>query len=194
MPAFSRFLPIAIALSASVFLPISVALADDIGDAIAAASSAYKSGQLSTAKQQLDLASQLIAQQTADALVAALPKPLAGWKAGDPDTSAGGGFGFSVTQAMRSYTNAKGDSIEVSIAGDSPLLTTLASTLSNPQLAGLMGKLVTVGTQRAIQTKEGEINMLVNNRFVVNVTGGGTADDKLNYAKGVDLNVLAKMK
>ena len=57
-----------------------------------------------------------------------------------------------------------------------------------------MGKLVTVGTQRAIQTKEGEINMLVNNRFVVNVTGGGTADDKLNYAKGVDLNVLAKMK
>jgi hypothetical protein len=193
MPVIYRFFPVALALSAILALP-AAALADDIGDAIAAAGTAYKAGELSTAKQQLDLASQMIAQHTAEALVVALPKPLAGWKAGDPDTSAGGAFGFAVTQATRSYTNAKGDSIDVSISGDSPLLTTLASTLSNPQLAGLMGKLVTVGAQRAIQTKEGEINMLVNNRFVVNVTGGGTADDKLNYAKGVDLVALTKMK
>src|SRR6266853_613782 len=103
MSVSSRFFPIAL-LSASLVLPISTALADDVGDAIAAAGSAYKSGDLSTAKQQLDLASQLIAQKTADVLVTALPKALAGWKAGDPDTTAGGGlgFGFGVTQATRS--------------------------------------------------------------------------------------------
>jgi len=185
----------AIAISAGLALPLSAAAnADEIGDAITAAGNAYKAGEFINAKQQLDVASQLIAQQTADALVAALPKPLMGWKAGNPDTTAGGAFGFTGTQASRSYTNAKGDSVDVAIATDSPLLTQLSTAMANPALAGLMGKLVTVGTQRAIQTKDGEVNMLVNNRYVVNVTGGGTADDKLNYAKGVDLTVLAKMK
>ena len=99
-----------------------------------------------------------------------------------------------MTQASRTYTNAKGDSIDVQIATDSPFLAQLMTAMANPQLAGLMGKVVTIGNQRAIQTKEGEVNMLINSRFVITVTGGGTADDKLNYAKGVDFNVLSKMK
>jgi hypothetical protein len=100
-----------------------------------------------------------------------------------------------MTQASREYTNPKGDSVEVSIATDSPFLTQLASAMANPQLAGLMGKVVTIsGTQRGIQTKEGEIQILVNSRYVINVSGGGTADDKLNYAKSVDFTVLGKMK
>jgi hypothetical protein len=194
MTFLATFARLALPLTALIAFSVSAALADEVGDAITAAQTAYKAGELSQAKQSLDIASQLIAQQTAEALVAALPKPLAGWKAGNPDTSAGGVFGFSGTQASRSYTNAKNESIDVSIATDSPLLTQLATAMANPALAGLMGKLVTVGTQRAIQTKEGEINMLVASRYVVNVTGGGTADDKLNYAKGIDLTVLAKMK
>jgi hypothetical protein len=194
MNALPRFLLVAVPLAVSALLSISAAHADEISDAIAAAAKSYQAGELGTAKQSLDLASQLIAQKNAEALVAALPKALAGWKAGDPDTQATGGFGFSVTQASRTYTNAKGDSIDVQIATDSPFLTQLMAAMANPQLAGLMGKVVTIGNQRAIQTKEGEVNMLINNRFVVTVTGGGTADDKLNYAKGVDFNVLAKMK
>jgi hypothetical protein len=193
MPVSRRFARAAL-LSAAVLSFGSQAFADDIGDAINEAQTHYKAGELSAAKQSLDLASQLIAQATADALVAALPKALAGWKAGDPDTTASGGFGIAVTQATKTYTNAKGDEISVAISADSPLLTQLVSTMSNPQLAGLLGKIVTVGTTKAIQTKDGEINMLVANRFVVDVTGGGTADDKLNYAKGVDLGVLSKMK
>jgi hypothetical protein len=190
-----RIARLALPVAATVFFSVSVAAADEIGDAINAAADAYKAGELATAKQSLDLASQLIAQQTAEALVAALPKPLAGWKAGEVDTSSGGAFGFSMTQASREYTNAKGDSIEVSIATDSPFLTQLASAMANPQLAGFMGKVVTIsGTQRGIQTKEGEIQVLVNSRYVINVSGGGTADDKLNFAKGVDFAVLSKMK
>src|SRR5215212_5202589 len=183
MHSLMRLTRLALPLAATVVLSASLASADEIGDAITAAANAYKAGELTTAKQSLDLAAQLIAQQTAEALVAALPKALAGWKAGDPDTTTGGGFGFAVTQASRSYQNAKGDLVDVSIATDSPFLTQLASAMSNPQLAGLMGKVVTIsGNQRGIQTKEGEVNMLVANRYVINVSGGGTADDKLNYA------------
>jgi hypothetical protein len=194
MAVFYRFARMALPLSAAVLFVTSVAQADDIGDAINDAQTHYKAGEMSAAKQSLDLASQLIAQQTADALTAALPKALAGWKAGDPDTTASGGFGFAITQATNNYTNAKGDEVQVAISADSPLLSQLVSAMSNPQLAGLMGKLVTVGSTRAIQTKDGEVNMLVANRFVIDVTGGGTADDKLNYAKGVDVGVLSKMK
>ena len=191
----SRFGSLALPLAALFLISAPAAFADEIGDAIVGAQTAYKAGELSNAKQSLDLASQLIGQKTAEALVAALPKPLTGWKAGDPDTTSGGGFGFAVTQASRSYTNPKGDSVEVAIATDSPFLTQLVSAMANPQLAGLMGKVVTVsGSQRAIQSKEGEVNMLVANRYVVTVNGGGTADDKLNYAKGVDITVLGKMK
>ena len=194
MTGFARFAWIALPLSATAFLTVSAAFADDIGDAINDAQTHYKAGELTAAKQSLDLASQLIAQQTAEALVAALPKALAGWKAGDPDTTASGGFGFAVTQATMTYTNSKGDEVNVAISADSPLLQQLVSTMSNPQLAGLLGKLVTVGSTRAIQTKDGEINMLVANRFVVDVTGGGTADDKLNYAKAVNVTTLTQMK
>jgi hypothetical protein len=193
MVRFARF---ALPLTAAAFLSMqaSLASADEIDEAIGNATKAYKAGELSGAKQALDLASQLVAQKVADALVAALPKALTGWKAGDADTTAGGGFGLAVTQASKSYTNAKGDSVEVTISSDSAFMGQLVAMLSNPQLAALMGKTVTIGTQRAIQTKEGEIQMLVNNRFVIQVSGGGTADDKLNYAKAIDFAVLGKMK
>jgi hypothetical protein len=36
--------------------------------------------------------------------------------------------------------------------------------------------------------------MVVANRFVITVNGGGTADDKLNYAKAIDFNALNKLK
>jgi hypothetical protein len=196
MAGLVRFARFALPLTAAAFLSMqtSLAAADEIGDAIADATKAYKAGELSGTKQALDLASQLVAQKIAEALIAALPKPLAGWKAGMPDTTAGGGFGIAVTQASNSYTNAKGESVEVTISSDSAFLGQLVAMLANPQLAALMGKTVTIGTQRAIQTKEGEVQMLVNNRFVIQVNGGGTADDKLNYAKAIDFAALGKMK
>ncbi len=182
------------AAAAFLFVP-AAASADEISDAIAAATKAYQAGELAGAKQQLDIASQAIAEKVAQALIAALPKPLMGWKADMPDTSAGGGFGFSITQASNSYTNAKGDRVEVSITADSPLLGQLVSMMSNPQMASLMGKTINLsGSQRAIQSKDGNVQFMVNNRFVIEVSGGGSPDDKVNYAKAIDLNVLGKMK
>ena len=81
-------------IAAVLALAATAVRADEISDAIAAAAQSYKAGELSAAKQSLDLASQLISQQNADRLIAALPKALPGWKAEGPDTSAGGGFGF----------------------------------------------------------------------------------------------------
>ena len=167
--------------------------ADDVLDAIDQARKAYQSGDLANAKQSLDLASQLIGQKNAEAFAALLPKPLAGWKAEDAQTTAGGSTMFGASMATRTYRNAKGENVDVQITGDSAMVAQLAPIMANPQIAGAMGKIVRVGNQRAIQSAQGDVQMIVANKFLVMVTGSAPADAKIAYAQAVDVAKLSKM-
>ena len=169
------------------------AFADDITDAIDQARKAYQGGDLAGAKQSLDLASQLIGQKNADAFGKLLPAPLAGWKADEVQTTSLGAVGFGASTASRHYTNAKGDSVEVQITGDSAMVMQFATVLNNPAIAGAMGKLVRVGSQRAVQAQNGDIHLVINNKYLVMVSGSGSANDKLAYAQAVDVAKLSKM-
>ncbi len=95
--------------------------------------------------------------------------------------------------ASRAYSNEKGDSVEVSITGDSAMLMQFAPVLNNPAMAGSMGKLIRVGSQRAIQNQDGDIMMMVANKFLVNVQGSADAASKLAYAQAIDVGRLSKM-
>jgi hypothetical protein len=172
-------------------LPASAA--DDILDAMDQARKAYQAGDLTGAKQSLDLASQLIGQKNAEGFAALLPAPLPGWKGDKAQTSALGQVGFGASTANRTYTNEKGDTVEVQITGDSAMIMQFATLLNNPSIAGAMGKIVRVGSQRAIQTRDGDINMIVNNKFLVQVTGSADEATKLAYAQAVDVAKLSKM-
>ena len=168
--------------------------ADEILDAIDGARKAYQSGDVAGAKQSLDLASQLIAQKNAEAFSALLPAALPGWKAEKVQSTAVGASMFGgASAASRSYSNAKGDTVEVSITGDSAMIMQFGPMLNNPALAGAMGKLVRIGNQRAIQTNEGDIMMLVANKILVHVQGSADAASKLAYAQAVDVDKLSKM-
>lgn len=169
------------------------AVADDITEAIDQARKAYQSGDLTNAKQSLDLASQLIGQKNAESFAALLPNPLPGWKAEKAQTTAVGAVAFGASVASRSYSNAKGDHVDVQITGDSAMVMQFASLLSNPQFAGAMGKLVRVGSQRAIQTADGDVNMVIANKFLITVQGSADAAAKLAYAQAVDVAKLSKM-
>src|SRR5947209_3572048 len=105
-------------LLVGLFVPPALA-ADDVLDAIDQARKSYQSGDLANAKQSLDLASQLIGQKNAEAFAALLPAPLAGWKAEKAQTSAIGTGGFGASTASRTYTNPKGENVDVQITGDS---------------------------------------------------------------------------
>jgi hypothetical protein len=168
------------------------ALADDITEAIDQARKAYQSGDMTTAKQSLDLASQLIGQKNAEGFAALLPAPLAGWKAEQAQTNSVSILG-GASAATRQYTNAKGDTVDVSITGDSALIMQFAPMLANPAMAGAMGKLVKVGNQRAIQTQDGDVMMVINNKFMINVQGTADAASKLSYAQAVDVAKLSKL-
>jgi hypothetical protein len=167
--------------------------ADDILDAMDKARKAYQSGDLANAKQSLDLASQLIGQKNAEAFAALLPAPLAGWKADKAQTAAVGQVGFGASTASRTYANAKGENVEVQITGDSAMVMQFATLLANPQIAGAMGKIVRVGNQRAMQNPEGDIHMVVANKYMLVVSGSADAAAKMTYAQAVDVARLAKM-
>jgi hypothetical protein len=175
-------------------VPFAAYAADDILDAVDQARKAYQSGDMASAKQSLDVASQLIAQKNAKGFVALLRNPLLGWKAEKAQATAVGAAMFGgASAASRSYTNEKGDNIEVSITGDSAMIMQFDPLLNNPAMAGAMGKLVRVGDQRAIQTNEGDVMMLIANKYLIHVQGSGDAAAKLAYAQAVDVGKLSKM-
>jgi len=171
----------------------SVQAADDVLDAIDQARKAYQSGDLGNAKQSLDLASQLIGQKNAESFAALLPAPLAGWKADKAQTASVGNLAFGASTASRTYTNGKGDTVEVQITGDSAMVAQFATLLANPQIAGAMGKIVRVGSQRAVQGPDGDLNMVVANKYMIVISGSADAAAKLAYAQAVDVAKLSKI-
>jgi hypothetical protein len=52
---------------------------------------------------------------------------------------------------------------------------------------------VTVGSLRALQSQDGDIHMIVANKYLVAVQGNGSPADKVAYAKAVDIARLSKM-
>jgi len=181
------------AAAALAFAVLPAGAADEVVEAIDQARKAYQSGDLGGAKQSLDLASQLIGQKNAEGFAALLPNALPGWKAEKAESTAVGAHMFGASVATRRYTNAKGDQIEIQITGDSAILAPMATMFANPQFAGAMGKITRVGNQRAIVNNEGDVNMVIANKFLVTVQGSGAAADKLAYAQAVDVNKLSKM-
>jgi hypothetical protein len=179
---------------ATLLVSTSVVFADEITEAIDQARKSYESGDLGGARQSLDLASQLVGQKNAENFGALLPPALPGWKAGEVQTTAVSIFGFNASSATRTYTNAKNEEVDVNITGDSAMITQFASLLANPQIAGLSGgKIVRIGTERAFQDKNGDINMVVANKYLIVVKGSGPPDLKLAYAQAIDLAKLTKM-
>jgi hypothetical protein len=81
----------------------------------------------------------------------------------------------------------------VQITGDSAVVMQIATLLSNPAIAGAMGKLVRVGSQRGIQDQDGNVKMVIANKFLVSVEGSADAASKMSYAQAVDVGKLSKM-
>ncbi len=185
-----RLTVVAMVLLASM---AGAAFADEVTDAIEAGRRAYVAGQLAKAKEAIELASKLIGKKHADAYAKALPAPLPGWKADDVQVTAVGSAGFGASSASRRYENAAGDQVEIQITGDSAVIEQFAAMMTNPEVAGAMGKIVAVGGERALQSMDGDVHIGVGNRFLVAVQGNGSVNDKLAYARAVDLAALSKM-
>jgi len=182
---------LALFLSLGVLVAAPPARADDIRNAIAEAQRAYQAGDLNATRDALAEASQLLAQRAADNLSAALPAALPGWQAGEAErqAAAAGLFG-GISQASRSYRHPSGREVKVEITADNPMIAQFAMAFANSAMAGALGRLIRIGSQRAIQQQDGQIVMVANNRFLIQVSGDGTPEEKHAFARAIDLAKL----
>ncbi len=175
--------------------------ADDIEDSIKEALQYYVDGDYKDAVESLNYASQLIQQKKGKGLESFLPEPLKGWT-GQKSTSQAAGaamFGGGVT-AQREYSKGS-SSITVQIITDSPLMQGMMMMFANPMFATSDGgKLERIGRQKAIvkfntDNKQGEIKIVVANRFLVLIEGDDVTKEALKgYAKAINYKKLKAME
>jgi len=184
----------------AVFAFSATAFADEITDYMDEALKFYKDGKFTEAVDSLNFAEQLIQQKKSAGLEAFLPEALKGWTAEKAtNTAAGNAMMGGGISAERSYT--KGDSsVKVNIVADSPLLQGVMMMMGNPMFAASDGgKVERIGGQKAVikynaDNKNGDIKIVVANRFLVTVEGNGVTDaDLKDYAKAIDYTKLATL-
>lgn len=162
---------------------------DDIGRSLGEAQRAYQSGDLGATRIALEEALQLLAQRRSAGLRHSLPAPLQGWTAADVLDSMQADL-TDGTSASRSYRNSQGQSVQVVLTIDNPMTAQFATILTNPGVAGSMGRLIRIGDRRALQIGQDMIQMPVDNRILVTITGDAPFDAKLAYARAIDIAQL----
>jgi tetratricopeptide (TPR) repeat protein len=200
MKKFSQFAIILTFFSIACFAFSTAAFADDVTEYINEALQYYKDGDYSDAVDSLNYAEQLIQQKKSAGLEAFLPEPIKGWTAETATSQAAGsamlGGGIS---AERNYKKGN-SSIKIQIMADSPMLQGVMMMMSNPMFATADGgKLERIEKQKAIikfdpNTKDGELQIVVANRFMVSIDGQDISKKDLkDYAKAIDYNKMAQL-
>lgn len=170
-------------------VPLAAAQGDDIQRSLGEAQRAYRSGDLGSTRIALEDALQLLAQRRAAELTHALPPPLPGWTASDVRDSMQADL-TDGTSTSRSYRNAQGQSVQVVLTIDSPVTAQFAMILTNPGIAGSMGRVIRIGERRALQIGDEVIQMPIDNRILVTITGDAPTDVNLAYARAIDIGRL----
>lgn len=198
----SKTYPYALSLSLMLGFP-SLPYADETIDQIDAAKQAYQAGQLRQAVQELQFALSQIQEKLDQEYTKLMPGPLEGWSAEVPQAQTaaiammGGG-----TQVSRRYSRGdRGESVELRILADSPLLQVMSMMLSNPMMMRSEPgtKPYRLGKHRGLiknQTgsMEWEINLMVSGRILVQAVGQGMQVSQAleDYLKTLDLEAVER--
>lgn len=192
-----------LAITLCALLCATSAGADEVTEQIDAARGAYTKGELRQAVQNLQDAIVHIQEKLGGTYGALMPAPLPGWRAEAVESQTlgmamlGGG-----TQVSRRYLKeGTGESVQVQITADSPILPMMAMMISNPMMmqSDPTTKLYRHGAHRGTIKHEAgsghwEISLLVANRILVQVEGQGLKGQEPveSYLKAIDLQAVEK--
>lgn len=167
------------------------AQADEIEETLEAALDAYRAGDVAGAKEELDYASALLSEMKADGLAAFLPEAPPGWTRELGETQGAGAafFGGGLT-ASAIYVSGSGAQAELTLMADNPLVASVGAMLANPQMMAMQGDVRRVGRQRYVATADGEFMALVDNRVLVQLSGGASEADKTALFEAIDFAAL----
>ena len=179
------------------------ALADEISDTIEEAKELYLEGKYSEASSELQFAVNQIQNLQAEQLKKLLPDALAGWEAEEGTASIGamGFFGGGLTVSRTYRKKDTGESIEIQILTDSPLLQSMLMFLTNPMMSAGQPdtKLVRIKKEKAVekfsaQRKDGELSVVLEGKTLITVKGRRITDKKIlyEYMEMVDFEAVKK--
>jgi len=182
-----------------VLLCSTINWADEISDTIEHALHAYQNGDISSAKEELSFALELLRQKKGEFMKQYLPEALEGWHANEPKAQmAASGVLSGGTTLYRSYSKKGGAKIQIEIVVDSPLISGIISIFANPMfISG--GKLMRIKREKAMlnyneKNAKGEVTLMVDKRFMVTIRGEGvTKEEILEYAQAIDFKALKEI-
>lgn len=177
-----------ILVAAALAISVSTAQADDITEALESAIQAYEDGDTQYALEELEFAKQLLQAMKTDELVQFLPDAPDGWsREVNTEMNAGLAFMGGGSGAEATY-DGDGQSITITMMADNPMVAGMAGMIGN---AGLMGAQVERLGRQKFMIMEGEISGLVDNRILIQASGGDV-DDMLELLETMDFRALGK--
>jgi hypothetical protein len=183
-----RFTPAVLALALA--LP---AAADEFTDTLESALEAYREGDISGAREDLDYAGKLLGALKSEALAKFLPAALPGWTRGEAsadEAAAGAGFaGMLGGGASAAATYTKGaESLTITLVADSPVMSGIGAMISG--VAGLAGGKPMRIERTEFAEHEGDLQGMVDERVMVSVTGDASVEDKKAFLEAMDFEAL----
>ncbi len=146
--------------------------ADEVSDALKAASDAYAAGDMGKTSEQMTMAGQALGALQSAILANLLPAAPAGWtKTMTADFNKGFAIAGGGSGAEARYENADQSlSFTMSFIADNPMVGSMAAMLGNAQMMAMMGKVVKVGDQPLLQT-DNNVSTLANARVLFQAQG-----------------------
>jgi hypothetical protein len=158
--------------------------ADEITDRLQSGAQFYAQKKYSDAINEITYALGLIRQQQADELAQFFPPAPTGWQAEEAENQAAASMLLGgVTAVSKDYAKESGESVNISMAMDSPMLSSVLMFLSNPMFAG--GKRIeTIGGEKALvdydkDNNSGNINVVINSKMLLTIEGSDVSLDEM---------------
>ena len=187
-----RMLPAALAAGLAAASFATAAAGDEFTDTVEGALEAYRAGDVTAARQDLDYATKLLDAMKAETLAKFLPPALAGWTRTDQGSDESGGMMAMLgggTAAAATYAKDDGTELTINLVANSPMVSGIAAMVGG--LASMGG-----GKPMRIQRTEfadndGELQGVVGGEVLVSVSGDAPVADKTAYLETMDFKALA---
>ncbi len=179
--------PAVLALALAIAMP---AAADEFTDTLESALEAYRDGDVSGAREDLDYAGKLLTAMKSEALARFLPAALAGWtrEEGSAEDASGmmGMFGGG-TSAAATYTRGA-EELTITLVADSPMLSGIGAMITG--MAGIAGGKPLRIQRTEFTDQDGTLQGMIDKRVMVAVSGDASVEDKTAYLEAMDFEAL----
>jgi hypothetical protein len=183
-----RFIPAAVALGL-VALP---AAADEFTDTVDSALSAYRGGDITGAREDLDYALKLLTALKAESLARFLPAALPGWTREEADAAESSGMmGMLGGGSTAAATYRRGaDELTITLLANSPMISGMAAMMSGISAIG-GGKPIRIQRTEFTQAEQ-DLQGVVDGKVLISVGGNASVEDKTAYLEAMDFKALAE--